>query len=80
MVYSVQCTVYTVLYVKFLVCLFDKNDWQMSMKLSLYGIMSVQCLNHTGAIGGLTILLSKIKLQNFQDRVNMLYGTWVWGA
>merc|ERR1711954_130292 len=36
--------------------------------------MSVQCLNHTGTIVCLTILLNKIKLQHFQDRVNMGLG------
>ena len=31
----------------------------MSMKLLFYGIMSVQCLNHTGTIVGLTTHTSK---------------------
>merc|ERR1711954_347930 len=35
--------------------------------------MSVQCLNYTGTIVCLTILLNKIKLQNFQE-VNMGMG------
>ena len=28
MVHSVLCTVYTVMYVQFLVCFFHKHDWQ----------------------------------------------------
>merc|ERR1712081_75721 len=32
-VHSVLCTVYTVMYIQFLVCLFDKHDWQSLNKI-----------------------------------------------
>merc|ERR1711954_458581 len=42
--------------------------------------MSVQYLKHTRTLFGLTILLNQLKLNNFQDRVNMLQGTCVLGV
>ena len=47
----------------------------LSIHCLLFGIMSVHCLNHTG-----TILLDQLKLQNNQDRVNMLQRTCVLGV
>ena len=44
----------------------------MSMQLPLFGIMMVQCLDHTWTIFCLAILLNQLKLQHVQDRITML--------